>query len=197
MTSPSEPAASLRRAPPPLLAAAALACGLALVVTVLAQVHPGLLPLEARRFAYRHALLLDVVAMLAVLGLVLILHRVQRRGPAAARAWKRAVAAGVAVVVVAFALRLIETWAVVPPRTADACAEQGGMWAAGPDGVFRCNPRATDAGRACLDSSECQGRCLALPQAAGAEPLGQCSGYVRADGCPEVLRHGQVVGGCG
>ena len=63
------------------------------------------------------------------------------------------------------------------PQTEQACASAHGMW--GPVGLFRnnaCALKSTDAGKRCVDSSQCQAVCLG-PQDAlhGSNVTGSCS----------------------
>ncbi len=49
----------------------------------------------------------------------------------------------------------------------------------GNGGGYICDTRTTDAGKVCYDGKQCQGACLAPPQAAiGKHAEGTCSAYI-------------------
>jgi hypothetical protein len=71
----------------------------------------------------------------------------------------------------------------VIPQTEAECIAKGGAWTTlglpMPDKPKTCDLKATDSGKACADSNECQGICLAPESAqAGSRTKGQCSAYL-------------------
>jgi hypothetical protein len=71
----------------------------------------------------------------------------------------------------------------VIPQTETECIAKGGAWTTlglpMPDKPKTCDLKATDSGKHCTDSSECQGICLAPQSAqAGSRAAGQCSVYL-------------------
>ena len=84
------------------------------------------------------------------------------------------------------------------PQTAAECTVRGGNWTtlglpyAGEPKV--CDLKATDSGKVCSDSSECQGSCIALDSiASGVKTSGTCSAYLSNFGNVKLLAHGKVV----
>jgi hypothetical protein len=69
------------------------------------------------------------------------------------------------------------------PQTQAECIAKGGSWTTlglpMADKLRTCDLKATDSGKSCTDSSECQGICVAPPSAqAGSRVTGQCSVYL-------------------
>ncbi|MDE2157230.1 MAG: hypothetical protein KGJ32_15300 [Xanthomonadaceae bacterium] len=84
------------------------------------------------------------------------------------------------------------------PQTAAECAARGGNWTAlglpFPGKPKVCDLKAADSGKACSDSSECQGSCVAPDNiASGAKASGTCSAYVSNFGNVKIVEHGKVV----
>ena len=84
------------------------------------------------------------------------------------------------------------------PQTAAECAARGGSWTTlglpYPGKPRVCDLQATDSGKVCSDSSECQGSCLASDSAAsGVKTTGTCSAYVSNFGNVKLVEHGKVV----
>ena len=85
------------------------------------------------------------------------------------------------------------------PQTAVECAARGGDWTTlgvpYPGKPKVCDLKATDSGKVCSDSSECQGSCVAPDSvASGAKASGTCSAYVSNFGNVKRVEHGKVVG---
>lgn len=89
-------------------------------------------------------------------------------------------------------------------RTEAECTEQGGEWGFFGDTIVRrCNVKTADAGKACTDSGECQGDCVASLSERDKETLsagqalfmeGKCSVQTLSLGCNYFVRQGQVKG---
>jgi hypothetical protein len=84
------------------------------------------------------------------------------------------------------------------PQTAAECAARGGNWTTlgipCPGKPKVCDLKATDFGKICSDSSECQGSCVAPDSVAnGAKSSGTCSPYVSNFGNVKRVEHGKVV----
>ncbi len=82
---------------------------------------------------------------------------------------------------------------VVPPDNEQDCLDQGGAW--GPQGLAQtdmCDLPATDAGKSCIDSSQCQGLCLA----SDTPSTGACSPRTVNFGCHDVMADGAQMGIC-
>lgn len=84
------------------------------------------------------------------------------------------------------------------PQTAAECAARGGNWTTlgltYPGKPRVCDLKATDSGKVCSDSNECQGSCVApdsVPN--GAKASGTCSAYVSNYGNVRLVEHGKVV----
>jgi hypothetical protein len=85
-----------------------------------------------------------------------------------------------------------------------ACKACRGDWGAhGLSPVPGCNCRTADSGRACRDSSQCEGQCLADTPAAVVTspgpprlgyPVGACSEFQTSFGCHAVLSNGIALG---
>jgi hypothetical protein len=57
----------------------------------------------------------------------------------------------------------------------------------------RCDLKATDGGKLCTDSSQCQGECMAPAGASEAsETKGTCSDYILNFGCARRVENGVV-----
>jgi len=70
------------------------------------------------------------------------------------------------------------------------CEAGSGKWEKlGPYNAERCNPKTTDAGKICTDTSECQGACLVKSWADG---HGFCSDYRYFPGCAIGMYNGTV-----
>lgn len=85
----------------------------------------------------------------------------------------------------------------IVPTTEAECLARGGSWMTlglpmqGKPKV--CDLRATDAGKACTDSRQCQGACIAPgAAAAGAAVIGACSEYVKSFGNLSLVNNGIV-----
>ena len=86
----------------------------------------------------------------------------------------------------------------VVPQSAAECAARGGNWTTlglpYPGKPKVCDLKATDSGKVCSDSSECQGSCVAPDSiASGAKAIGTCSAYVSNFGNVKLVEHGKVV----
>jgi hypothetical protein len=84
------------------------------------------------------------------------------------------------------------------PQTAAECTARGGNWTTlglpYPGKPKVCDLKATDSGKICSDSSECQGSCVAPDSvASGAKTSGTCSAYVSNFGSVKLVEHGKVV----
>ncbi len=82
---------------------------------------------------------------------------------------------------------------VVPPNNEQDCLDQGGTW--GPQGRAQmdlCDLPATDAGKPCTDSSQCQGLCFA----SGTPSTGTCSPRTLNFGCHDVMEDGIQMSIC-
>ena len=74
----------------------------------------------------------------------------------------------------------------------NVCELSGGKWEKiGPSKTERCNPRTSDWQNACMDSSDCNGFCLAN---AINSKIGYCSQYRYFSGCVNAMQEGKVVG---
>jgi hypothetical protein len=82
---------------------------------------------------------------------------------------------------------------VVAPDNEQDCLDQGGAW--GPQGKAQldmCDLPATDAGKPCTDSDQCQGLCLA-----GDTPsTGACSPRTVNFGCHDIVEDGVAMAIC-
>lgn len=80
----------------------------------------------------------------------------------------------------------------VAALTQAQCQAQGGTW--GPMGraqVAQCLMPTSDAGRACTDSAQCQGQCLATEGSRdGQQVHGTCSVDTNRFGCQQRVRDG-------
>ena len=57
-----------------------------------------------------------------------------------------------------------------------------------------CDLKATDSGKVCSDSSECQGSCVTPDSiASDSKASGTCSAYVSDFGNVKLVEHGKVV----
>jgi hypothetical protein len=84
------------------------------------------------------------------------------------------------------------------PQTAAECAARGGNWTTlglpYPGKPKVCDLKATDSGKVCSDSSQCQGSCIAPDSvASGVKASGTCSAYVSNFGNVKLVEHGKVV----
>ena len=84
------------------------------------------------------------------------------------------------------------------PQTAAECAARGGNWTTlgvpYPGKPKVCDLKASDSGKVCSDSSDCQGLCVAPDSvASGAKANGTCSAYVSNFGNVKRVEHGKVV----
>jgi hypothetical protein len=84
------------------------------------------------------------------------------------------------------------------PQTAVECAARGGNWTTlglpYPGKPKVCDLKATDSGKVCSDSSQCQGSCIAPDSvASGVKASGTCSAYVSNFGNVKLVEHGKVV----
>ena len=83
------------------------------------------------------------------------------------------------------------------PTTEAECLARGGSWTTlglpMPDKPKTCDLKATDSGKTCTDSSQCQGACLApATAAAGAAATGSCSAYLANFGNVSLVTNGVV-----
>jgi hypothetical protein len=84
------------------------------------------------------------------------------------------------------------------PQTAAECSARGGNWTTlglpYPGKPKVCDLKATDSGKVCSDSSECQGSCVAPDNiASGAKASGTCSAHVSNFGSIKIVEHGKVM----
>jgi len=83
----------------------------------------------------------------------------------------------------------------VIPQNESECLAKGGHWASIglPGTPARCDLKATDGGKACTDSSQCQGECMAPDGASeGRRADGICSEYILNFGCTRRIEGGRV-----
>ncbi len=82
--------------------------------------------------------------------------------------------------------------AAQPAATEAACTQQGGEWTQlGRLPAKRCLLKTADAGKACSDSAQCEGGCLAPAGTAdGAQVAGTCSIDNNPFGCTQRVRDG-------
>jgi len=74
------------------------------------------------------------------------------------------------------------------------CELGGGKWEKyGTAKTERCNPKTTDWGKACLDTSQCQGACLVEKLT---DTKGFCSEHRYFYGCVNGMYNGTVSGLC-
>ena len=83
------------------------------------------------------------------------------------------------------------------PKTEAECITRGGSWTTlglpMPDKPKTCDLKADDSGKACTDSVQCQGACLAPSGAVtGAVATGSCSPYVANFGNVGLVTNGKV-----
>ena len=84
------------------------------------------------------------------------------------------------------------------PQTAAECGARGGNWTtlgiSYPGKPKVCDLKTTDSGKACSDSSECQGSCVAPDSVvSGVNASGTCSAYVSNFGNVKLVEHGKVM----
>jgi hypothetical protein len=84
------------------------------------------------------------------------------------------------------------------PQTAAECVARGGHWTTlgvpYPGKPKVCDLKATDSGKACSDSSECQGSCVAPDSVAtGLKATGTCSSYLSNFGNVKLVEHGKAM----
>jgi hypothetical protein len=74
------------------------------------------------------------------------------------------------------------------------CIAKGGLVARGGKAqIESCRTRFADAGKACTDTSQCQGGCSAnLVKPGASHPVGQCNTYSGQFGCQSYLAKGVV-----
>lgn len=72
--------------------------------------------------------------------------------------------------------------------TPESCAAKGGDWQTRMAGQF-CNERASDGGKPCMDSDECEGACLESEPGKGA-----CSEYQTVFSCVTLIEDGKPFG---
>jgi hypothetical protein len=85
-----------------------------------------------------------------------------------------------------------------PVASESACLQRGGQWTQlGRAPVKQCLLRTADAGKACSDSEQCEGLCLA-PQgsADGATVAGACSADTNRFGCQQRMADGVAATLC-
>ena len=85
----------------------------------------------------------------------------------------------------------------VIPKTEAECIARGGSWTTlglpMPDKPKICDLKAVDAGKACSDSNQCQGACLAPADATtGSVAPGSCSPYLANFGNVGLVTNGKV-----
>ena len=85
----------------------------------------------------------------------------------------------------------------VIPQTESDCIAKGGSWTTlglpMPDKPKTCDLKASDSGKFCTDSSECQGICMASESAlVGSRTTGQCSVYLSNFGNVRQITKGVV-----
>jgi len=81
------------------------------------------------------------------------------------------------------------------PENQKECVAKGGHWGSIvlPGTPPRCDLKATDGGKICNDSSQCQGECMAPEGEPEGTPLnGTCSEYILNFGCARRVEHGKV-----
>lgn len=85
-----------------------------------------------------------------------------------------------------------------PVASESDCLQRGGQWMQlGRAQVKQCLLRTNDAGKACSDSAQCEGLCLA-PEGSqdGAAVGGTCAVDTNKFGCQQRLRDGVAVTMC-
>lgn len=79
----------------------------------------------------------------------------------------------------------------------DACAAKGGeVRQEGMLGTYRCTVPFADAGKACTDKSDCEGKCLLPPEseaAAGDAAAGACQASDSPFGCYAEILDGKIA----
>jgi hypothetical protein len=83
------------------------------------------------------------------------------------------------------------------PQTEAECNSRGGNWTTlglpYPGKPKTCDLKATDSGKVCSDSNECQGSCAAPDGVAnGVKAMGTCSANVANFGNVRLVEHGKV-----
>jgi hypothetical protein len=83
------------------------------------------------------------------------------------------------------------------PTTEATCLARGGSWTSlglpMPGKPKTCDLKATDAGKACTDSNQCEGACLATAEAvSGNSATGSCSDYLANFGNVLLVNDGVV-----
>ena len=83
------------------------------------------------------------------------------------------------------------------PTTEATCLARGGSWTTlglpMPDKPRTCDLKSTDAGKACTDSDQCQGACIAPVGAISGKPAsGSCSAYLANFGDVLLVTDGVV-----
>jgi|SRR3954463_8560917 hypothetical protein len=85
------------------------------------------------------------------------------------------------------------------PVTEEECRVRKGNWSQQGlgGGPFVCDVAATDAGRNCTDSTQCEGICLAAKDIpAKNRTVGRCSASLREYGCFKFIENGSVRAIC-
>lgn len=81
------------------------------------------------------------------------------------------------------------------PQTKEGCLAIGGSWinVGLPGTPKRCDIKTGDGGKTCIDSSQCQGECLAnKSKNTGSKTPGKCSDYIATFGCYRKVEKGIV-----
>lgn len=82
------------------------------------------------------------------------------------------------------------------PESRKKCESQGGMWVAlGRRGLGSCARIATDGGKPCTDSSQCELGCTYRggPRQADGSVVGVCASLDREAGCRTNVQNGKVA----
>jgi hypothetical protein len=73
----------------------------------------------------------------------------------------------------------------------EGCRERGGRWERLGILGYGCNLPASDGGKGCVDSSECEGLCLAVASDEQS-PAGKCSPWQNDFGCSLIVENSQI-----
>lgn len=86
----------------------------------------------------------------------------------------------------------IEKSPIYDEYKAECEAENGYFGQQGLYPVPYCNPKTSDAGEECTDSSQCEGECLSEDETIRDNAVGECSGVVYVFGCIAPVNEGKV-----
>lgn len=102
-----------------------------------------------------------------------------------------------AAVAIAACAATVDAPAPQPQDASAACTARGGSYErVGRAGTLRCVMPYADAGQACTDGSQCDGKCVINPAEAEGQPgpfTGACQANDALFGCYAEVENGQVV----